>query len=143
VLQDLAGTTAALVVIALLGLEGGSVGVTLLLMVAFVAMALVAAWLLPIVLRALRAHHDLFLITSVSSALVIAGVGAEAFGVPLALAAFVGGLAVGESHEASAARERLLPFRDLSPCCSSSQWGRCSIRRASERRADGRSWPSV
>jgi len=33
--------------------------------------------------------------------------------VPLALAAFVGGLAVTESPEAAEARRRLLPFRDL------------------------------
>lgn len=32
---------------------------------------------------------------------------------PLALAAFVGGLAVSESPEAAEARRRLLPFRDL------------------------------
>jgi CPA2 family monovalent cation:H+ antiporter-2 len=40
-------------------------------------------------------------------------VGAAVFGVPLALAAFVGGLAVTESHEAAEARRRLRPFRDV------------------------------
>ena len=39
--------------------------------------------------------------------------GSAWFGVPLALAAFVGGLAVSESPEAAEARRRLLPFRDL------------------------------
>ena len=39
--------------------------------------------------------------------------GASLFGVPLALAAFVGGLAVAESHEAAEARRRLRPFRDV------------------------------
>ena len=43
----------------------------------------------------------------------LAGVGAAVFGVPLALAAFVGGLAVTESHEANEARRRLRPFRDV------------------------------
>jgi CPA2 family monovalent cation:H+ antiporter-2 len=111
VLQDLAGTGAALVVIALLGLGGESVGITLLRMIGFVALTLVCSRLLPLVLGRLRHEQDLFLLVSVSSALLIAG--ARAFGVPLALAAFVGGLTVSESSEASAARERLLPFRDL------------------------------
>src|SRR5207302_1631691 len=34
-------------------------------------------------------------------------------GIPLALAAFVSGLAITESREATEARERLLPFRDV------------------------------
>jgi CPA2 family monovalent cation:H+ antiporter-2 len=65
------------------------------------------------VLRGLRAEHDLFLIVSVASGLALAGIGSATFGVPLALAAFVGGLAVTESPEAAEARRRLLPFRDL------------------------------
>lgn len=113
VLQDVAGTGMALVVIALLGLGGQSVGSTLLRIAGFVALTFMSSRLLPLVLRRLRAEQDLFLLVSVSSALVIAGAGAEAFGVPLALAAFVGGLTVGESREAWAAREKLLPFRDL------------------------------
>jgi monovalent cation:H+ antiporter-2, CPA2 family len=71
------------------------------------------ARILPIVLRALRSEHDLFLMVSVASGLALAGLGSAAFGVPLALAAFVGGLAVTESPEAAEARRRLLPFRDL------------------------------
>jgi CPA2 family monovalent cation:H+ antiporter-2 len=43
----------------------------------------------------------------------LAGVGARFFGIPLALAAFVSGLAISESREATEARERLLPFRDV------------------------------
>jgi CPA2 family monovalent cation:H+ antiporter-2 len=50
---------------------------------------------------------------SVASGLVLAGVGARIFDIPLALAAFGAGLAVGESPEAVEARQRLLPFRDL------------------------------
>jgi CPA2 family monovalent cation:H+ antiporter-2 len=74
---------------------------------------LVVAEALPWVLRRLREEHDLFLITSVGSGLALAGLGAAVFGVPLALAAFVGGLAVTESHEADEARRRLRPFRDV------------------------------
>ena len=76
-------------------------------------LAIVTARLLPLVLTGLRHEHDLFLITSVAIGLALAGVGAVVFGVPLALAAFVGGLAITESHTAAEARRRLLPFRDL------------------------------
>ena len=76
-------------------------------------MAFGVARLLPPVLHRLRGEHDLFLVTSVATGLTLAGLGAVVFGVPLALAAFVGGLAITESHEAAEARRRLLPFRDL------------------------------
>ena len=79
----------------------------------FAIVAVAVARLLPWVLRRLRDEHDLFLITSVGSGLALAGLGAAVFGVPLALAAFVGGLAVTESHEAAEARRRLRPFRDV------------------------------
>jgi CPA2 family monovalent cation:H+ antiporter-2 len=75
--------------------------------------SVVVAWVLPRALRRLRDDHDLFLIASVGSGLALAGLGAAVFGVPLALAAFVGGLAVTESHEAAEARRRLRPFRDV------------------------------
>jgi CPA2 family monovalent cation:H+ antiporter-2 len=78
-----------------------------------VAIAVAAAWLLPRVLRSLRAEHDLFLIVSVASGLAIAGIGSIVAGMPLALAAFVAGLAITESTDAAEARRRLLPFRDL------------------------------
>ena len=82
-------------------------------LIAFGVLAVVVARVLPVVLRGLRSEHDLFLMVSVASGLALAGAGSAAFGVPLALAAFVGGLAVTESAEAAEARRRLLPFRDL------------------------------
>src|SRR4029078_12629174 len=80
---------------------------------AFVALAGATAWLLPRVLDLMSAEHDVFLMVSVASGLTIAGVGAVFFGVPMALAAFVAGLTISESHAADEARRRLLPFRDL------------------------------
>jgi CPA2 family monovalent cation:H+ antiporter-2 len=80
---------------------------------AFVGVALATAWLLPRALHLVASDHDLFLIVSVASGLTIAGVGAVWFGVPMALAAFVAGLTISESHAANEARRRLLPFRDL------------------------------
>jgi K+:H+ antiporter len=112
-LQDTTGVTIAAVLLALLGAGSRPISQSLAGLIAFVVLALAVARLLPIVLRALRAEHDLFLIVSVASGLALAGVGSAVFGVPLALAAFVGGLAVTESAEAVEARGRLLPFRDL------------------------------
>ncbi|MDP9269762.1 MAG: cation:proton antiporter, partial [Chloroflexota bacterium] len=56
---------------------------------------------------------DMFLIVSVASGLAIAGSGALVFHIPMALAAFIAGLVITESHHAQEARRRLLPFRDL------------------------------
>lgn len=112
-LQDSTGVAIAAVLLALLGENERPLDQVALGLVAFLALAIAVARLLPIVLRALRSEHDLFLIVSVASGLALAGIGSAAFGVPLALAAFVGGLAVTESPEAAEARRRLLPFRDL------------------------------
>jgi CPA2 family monovalent cation:H+ antiporter-2 len=112
-LQDSTGVVIAAVLLAMLGVGGRPLGQAALGLFAFLVLTVAVARLLPVVLRALRTEHDLFLIVSVASGLALAGVGSAAFGVPLALAAFVGGLAVSESPEAAEARRRLLPFRDL------------------------------
>jgi CPA2 family monovalent cation:H+ antiporter-2 len=112
-LQDSTGVAIAAVLLALLGFGGRPLDQAALGLVLFLVLTVSVARILPVVLRALRAEHDLFLIVSVASGLTLAGLGSAAFGVPLALAAFVGGLAVSESPEAAEARRRLLPFRDL------------------------------
>ena len=112
-LQDTTGVAIAAVLLALLGRGNLPVEQALIGLVAFILLAIAVARLLPIALRLLRTEHDLFLIVSVASGLALAGVGSSLFGVPLALAAFVGGLAVTESGEAAEARRRLLPFRDV------------------------------
>jgi K+:H+ antiporter len=113
VMQDMIGVALALLVIAFFGLgsrppleaAGGIVG--------YLVLVAVAAWVLPRLLHALNAEHDLFLMLSVGSGLALAGLGARFFDVPLPLAAFVSGLAIGESPAATEARQRILPFRDL------------------------------
>lgn len=112
-LQDTTGVAIAAVLLALLGSGGRPLDQAVIGLVAFLLLTVAVARVLPVVLRALRSEHDLFLIVSVASGLALAGVGSATFGVPLALAAFVGGLAVTESPEAAEARRRLLPFRDL------------------------------
>src|SRR5439155_1707601 len=110
VIQDLVGVSAALVLVVVLGIGGRSGLVAVGGVIAFVVLAAVAAFLLPWLLRRLQAEHDLFLLVSVASGLLLAGVGSRYFGIPLALAAFVAGLAITESPVAAEARQRLLPF---------------------------------
>jgi CPA2 family monovalent cation:H+ antiporter-2 len=116
VVQDVTGVLVAAILIALLGGSGGvggSPATVVIGLVAFIAIALAAAWVLPRILRVLHEERDTFLIVSVASGLAIAGVGALAFHIPMALAAFIAGLTITESHHAQEARRRLLPFRDL------------------------------
>jgi len=112
-IQDLVGVGAALVLVVVIGI-GGRSGVTAVGgVVAFAAISAATAFVLPWLLRRLQADHDLFLLVSVASGLLVAGVGSRFFGIPLALAAFVAGLAITESPISAEARQRLLPFRDL------------------------------
>jgi CPA2 family monovalent cation:H+ antiporter-2 len=113
VLQDLTGVVMAAVLLAAAQSNGQSVLATVAGLVGFGVLALGVAWLLPRVLKAVAGQPDFFLIVSVASGFALAGAGAVVFGLPLALAAFAGGLAVAESPEAAEARKRLLPFRDL------------------------------
>jgi monovalent cation:H+ antiporter-2, CPA2 family len=113
VLQDVAGVMIAIVALIALRLQATSGFEAVELALAYVILVVIATGLLPRLLRQLHQEHDLFLIVSVAGALALAGVGARFFGIPLALAAFVSGLAISESREATEARERLLPFRDV------------------------------
>ena len=113
VLQDVTGVVLALAVLAVAGQSERSPIESLLRLAAFAVVALVAAAALPRFLRRLRDQHDLFLIVSVATGLAVAGLGAVLGEIPLALAAFIAGLAIGESPDSAEARRRLLPFRDL------------------------------
>jgi CPA2 family monovalent cation:H+ antiporter-2 len=113
VVQDMVGVTLAIIAVIALGLESRTGPVALALTLLYLAIVVIAAILLPRLLRAIREEHDLFLVLTVASALALAGLGSLVFGIPLALAAFVSGLAITESREAAEARQRLLPFRDL------------------------------
>ncbi len=113
ILQDLTGVTLAAILLSAVGGNDRGLFLTILGLIAFGAIALAVAWILPRVLRAVANTPDFFLIVSVASGFALAGAGSVVFGVPLALAAFVGGLAIAESPESAEARKRLLPFRDL------------------------------
>ena len=113
VVQDIAVVVASVVLFGLIGINNREPWVALLQFGTFVLVAVIVAWILPRVLRELRGESDHFLIVSVAVALAVAALGDIVFGVPLALAAFVAGLAISEGPTTSEARRRLLPFRDL------------------------------
>ena len=113
VLQDVTGVVLAIALLAVAGASGRSPIEAIGRLIAFAVVALLAAAALPRLLRRLRDQHDLFLIVSVAAGLTVAGLGGVLGEIPLALAAFIAGLAITESTEAAEARRRLLPFRDL------------------------------
>ena len=113
VVQDLTGVIIAVVLLAIAGADDRPLPIALAGGAAFAVVAVLAAVALPRVLRELEGEPDLFLIVSVAVGLAVAGLGALIGGIPVALAAFVGGLAIVEGPEASEVRRRLLPFRDL------------------------------
>jgi K+:H+ antiporter len=113
VLQDITGVALAVVLLAVYGSAARPPIVAFGGLIAFAVLAVVAGLVLARVLRRLRPEHDLFLIVSVATGLALAGAGAVIAGIPIALAAFVAGLAVAESPESAEARRRLLPFRDV------------------------------
>ncbi len=114
VLQDVVSLVAVALLAAMLDPGRGGVAVALLRLAAFAALASLAhVFIVPRLLAAVRSEGDTFLIASVSVALVTAAFGAVVFGVPVALAAFVAGLALSADPKAQEARREVIPFRDL------------------------------
>ena len=113
VLQDITGVALSVLLLAVYGSAARPPIVAFGGLLGFALIAVVAGLVLAQVLRRLGTEHDLFLIVSVATGLALAGAGAVIAGIPLALAAFVAGLAVAETPESAEARRRLLPFRDV------------------------------
>ena len=114
VLQDAVSLIAVALLAAILDPSGGGVASSLFKLAIFAALATSAhVFVVPRLLAAVRGEGDTFLIAAVSVALVTAAVGAVVFGVPVALAAFVAGLALSADSKAQEARREVLPFRDL------------------------------
>jgi Kef-type K+ transport system membrane component KefB len=113
VLQDITGVTLAALIIALLGNTNDSPIRSILGLIGFIALAFVASRLLPFLLRLVRWEHDLFLIYSVAIGLSIAALGTVLFGIPMALASFVAGLAINQTRDTDDVRKAVLPFKDL------------------------------
>ena len=111
--QDVVGVAAAAIILALFGSGESSLIVAIGGLIGFGAIAIAASRVLPRVLRAVRWENDLFLIYSVSFGLVLAALGTVVFGIPMALAGFVAGLAINQSRDTEEVRKAILPFRDL------------------------------
>ena len=113
VMQDVTGVTVAAIILALFGTSDRSLPVALGGIVGFVAVAYLAAKLIPMILRLVRWEKDLFLIFSVAIGLTLAALGTVVFGIPMALAGFVAGLSINQSRDTDDVRKAILPFRDL------------------------------
>jgi CPA2 family monovalent cation:H+ antiporter-2 len=112
-IQDVIGVAMAAVILALFGSGESSLLVAIGGLLGFGIIAIGASRILPRVLRAVRWEKDLFLIYSVSFGLVLAALGTVVFGIPMALAGFVAGLAINQSRDTEEVRKAILPFRDL------------------------------
>jgi monovalent cation:H+ antiporter-2, CPA2 family len=113
ILQDVTGVVLFGFLLAALSAGERPWYLSLLGLAAFIGLAWVAAWVLPRALSAVHEDKDLFLVVTIGAGLALAGLGGFVFGIPMALAAFIAGLAISESHESAEARRRILPFRDL------------------------------
>ena len=112
-MQDVIGVAIAAVILALFGAGESSLLTAIGGLLGFGIIAIGASRILPRVLRAVRWEKDLFLIYSVSFGLVLAALGTVVFGIPMALAGFVAGLAINQSRDTEEVRKVILPFRDL------------------------------
>jgi len=112
-MQDVVGVAMGAVILALFGSGESSLLDAIGGLLGFGVIAIGASRILPRVLRAVRWEKDLFLIYSVSFGLVLAALGTVVFGIPMALAGFVAGLAINQSRDTEEVRKVILPFRDL------------------------------
>ena len=113
IMQDITGVALAAIVLTIIGIGGRPLPAALLGLVGFGALAYLSSKALPKLLRLVKWESDLFLIYSVSIGLTLAALGTVIFGIPMALAAFVAGLALNQGRETDEVRRVLLPFRDL------------------------------
>lgn len=112
-LQDVVGVAAVSILLTIFGANDSSLLVALGGLFGFGIIAIGASKILPRILRAVRWEKDLFLIYSVSFGLVLAALGTVVFGIPMALAGFIAGLAINQSRDTEEVRKAILPFRDL------------------------------
>ena len=113
VVQDVFGVASAAVILTVFGTNEKPLAIAIGSLVGFGLLAYLASKLLPLLLQKVRWEKDLFLIYSVSIGLVLAALGTVLFGIPMALAGFVAGLAINQSKDTEEVRKAILPFRDL------------------------------
>lgn len=113
VMQDVVGVAIAAIILATFGNSDRPLPIALGGLLGFAVIAYISSKILPFILRKVRWEKDLFLIYSVSIGLVLAALGTVVFGIPMALAGFVAGLAINQSKDTEDVRKAILPFRDL------------------------------
>lgn len=113
VVQDIVGVAVAAIILTLFGANERPLALAIGGLAGFVLLAYVASKVLPMLFQLVRWEKDLFLIYSVSVGLVLAALGTVVFGIPMALAGFVAGLAINQSRDTEEVRKAILPFRDL------------------------------
>jgi monovalent cation:H+ antiporter-2, CPA2 family len=113
VVQDVFGVASAAIILTVFGTNERPLILAIGGLIGFGLMAYLASKLLPLILQKVRWEKDLFLIYSVSTGLVLASLGTVLFGIPMALAGFVAGLAINQSKDTEEVRKAILPFRDL------------------------------
>ena len=113
IIQDLFGVAIAGVILAIFQNNNQPIYNGILKLIGFGFVAIVSAQIMKFILKQVRWEKDLFLIYSVAIGLVLSGIGAVFFEIPVALAAFVSGLVINQNRDTEEVRKSLLPFRDL------------------------------
>ncbi len=113
IVQDIVGVSIAVVILTAFGESERPLPIAIGGLIGFIALAFASSRVLPKLLKMIRWEKDLFLIYSVSVGLVLAALGTVVFGIPMALAGFIAGLAINQSQDTDEVRKAILPFRDL------------------------------
>jgi len=113
IVQDIVGVSAAVIILTAFGESERPLPLAIGGLIGFIALAFASSRVLPKLLKLIRWEKDLFLIYSVSVGLVLAALGTVVFGIPMALAGFIAGLAINQSQDTDEVRKAILPFRDL------------------------------
>lgn len=111
--QDLVTVVLAAVLFSIDGIADLPLPLAIAGLLIYAAAVVVFARVLPAFLRVFIAHDEAFLLISFATAITLAGLGAMIFAVPVALAAFLAGLAIRDSAETAELHRRLVPFRSL------------------------------
>ena len=112
-LQDVVTVILAALLFSVDGIDDLPLPLALAGLAVYVVAVVIVARVLPRFLRAFADDDAAFLVVSLGVGVSLAGLGAIVFAVPVALAAFVAGLAISEGAETTELGRRLLPFRSV------------------------------
>ena len=113
VIQDVFGLLIAGIIIAIYTDTSNNPAVSIINLALYIVIALFYGKAIHFILDYIKKDKDFFLIFSFGSGLALAGVGSLAFNIPIALAAFVAGVAINRTEDTEELRRLLLPFRDI------------------------------